>query len=291
MTHPQSSSPQNPSKATTFRCSSCSSARRWRAPPLACSMHSLLCVGTSFLNTLSDFRLIHASTPAETLRSTPCPPCSAIMLGPAFSQPEVVASFVGSSGLPVICLVEIPTPALAVRLLNAGARLVIDRDVHPAELRARLYALFRRRSLSSSPLRVAQLTLDVDRRVASCGHEILPLKHQEFKVLVCLAERPGKVRSRAMLSNAIGGRSAFRKSGTLDVHLSSLRGRLRQAGAEICSCKGVSGIQTGVIGPLRHQRVLQATSSQNPQPGWGSLTRLRPSCLAAYRAKSAARSR
>jgi two-component system, OmpR family, copper resistance phosphate regulon response regulator CusR len=113
--------------------------------------------------------------------------------------------------------------------LDRGADDYLVKPFALAELSARVRALLRRAETQEpSQPQVADLTLDVQRRIAHrAGVEIL-LTPREFDVLHCLMRHQGRVVTRAMLADAVW-RDVPRATpldNVIDVHLAHLRRKI-----------------------------------------------------------------
>jgi DNA-binding response OmpR family regulator len=104
---------------------------------------------------------------------------------------------------PAVLLVVIGARRRAVcGALDDGADAVLTGVLRPAELRARVRALGRRRELR---LTVGSLELEPASRLALLDGDELRLTAREFALLCCLASAPGRVFSKAELRRSCFG--------------------------------------------------------------------------------------
>lgn len=82
-------------------------------------------------------------------------------------------------------------------------------------------------------VRVGSLTLDVTRHEATWRGNGLPLTPYEFKVLSCLAGRPGQVWTYEQLHERAWGGTYFAGPAAVQSVIKRLRGKLRAAGASV----------------------------------------------------------
>ncbi|MBS0431950.1 MAG: response regulator transcription factor [Proteobacteria bacterium] len=144
--------------------------------------------------------------------------------------------------LPVIMLSARGEPVDRVIGLELGADDYLAKPCLPRELLARVRAQLRRHTLvSAGDLQVGELRLTPGERRAFVGGRELPLTGAEFGLLFSLAQRAGEVVDKAALSRTALGRELERFDRSIDVHVSRLRQKLKQAGAELPRIESVRG--------------------------------------------------
>lgn len=144
--------------------------------------------------------------------------------------------------LPVIMLSARGEPVDRVIGLELGADDYLAKPCLPRELLARVRAQLRRHTLTAAgDLHVGDLRLLPGERRAFAGNNELPLTGAEFGLLLALAQRAGEVVDKAALSRLALGRELERFDRSIDVHVSRLRQKLKQAGAESPRLESVRG--------------------------------------------------
>jgi DNA-binding response OmpR family regulator len=118
--------------------------------------------------------------------------------------------------------------------LELGADDYVVKPFAMREFIARVRATMRRRTIPSarppSVLYRGSLTIELETQRVRLGNVDLSLSRKEFGLLRELALAPGHVFSRQQLLDSVWGTDVFVDERTIDVHMSWLRSKLRQAG-------------------------------------------------------------
>lgn len=144
------------------------------------------------------------------------------------------------STLPVLVLTaRTDVPDLVVGL-DAGADDYVGKPFRVAELLARVRAQLRRASQPEpDAYSVGEITLDVpSRRVTVDGTEAA-LTPKEYDLLLMLMRRAGTVVGRDELMREVWQTEWLGATKTLDMHVSTLRRKLGEAGSRITTVRGV----------------------------------------------------
>jgi len=148
-----------------------------------------------------------------------------IML-PGIDGFEVCRSIRRTSDVPIVMVTARADTHDVVAGLEAGADDYLTKPFAPKELSARIRALLRRARTSevSSPhLRFGDLEIVPEEGVVRRGGRDVHLTKTEFRVLVELAQSPGRVFSREVLLERIWGYGYFGDGRLVDVHVRRLR--------------------------------------------------------------------
>ena len=112
--------------------------------------------------------------------------------------------------------------------LDLGADDYLPKPFAFAELASRVRAIVRRR-LEEPPdriLRVADLTLDLDRLAVSRGSCKIDLSAKQLALLEFMMRNQGCVLSRSMILEKVWGYGFETRSNVIDVHITSLRRKI-----------------------------------------------------------------
>jgi two-component system phosphate regulon response regulator PhoB len=146
--------------------------------------------------------------------------------------------------VPVIVLTAKSEEADVIVGLEMGADDYLTKPFSPRELVARVRAVLRRASRAEEGdgkkrIELHGLLLDATRFEALLYGTPLPLTRAEFRLLWALAQRPGRVYSRGELADEITAGESLIIDRNVDVHVSSIRKKLGEAGKVIATVRGV----------------------------------------------------
>jgi two-component system phosphate regulon response regulator PhoB len=147
------------------------------------------------------------------------------------------------SDVPVIILTARREEADRVKGLELGADDYLAKPFSPRELVLRVAAVLRR---SQSPavagaarlLRGGDLVVDLNALTVTVGGQPADLTPTEYRLLVALLERRGRVQSREQLLRAAWDVQARIETRTVDMHVQRLRAKLGPAGDSIETVRG-----------------------------------------------------
>ncbi|MGJ5619178.1 phosphate regulon transcriptional regulator PhoB [Sulfitobacter sp. MF3-043] len=137
-------------------------------------------------------------------------------------------------GIPVIMLSARSEDVDAVRGLETGADDYVIKPYSLKELMARVRTQLRRSrpAAAGASLTYQDITLDPERHWVSRGAHDLKLGPTEYRLLVTLLEKPGRVFSRDQLLDHVWGRDIYVDTRTVDVHIARLRKTLTKHGGK-----------------------------------------------------------
>lgn len=135
-------------------------------------------------------------------------------------------------GIPIIMLSARAEEVDRIRGLETGADDYVVKPYSVLELMARARAQLRRvrPSTAGVVLEHEDIRLDPESHRVYRADKVLKLGPTEFKLLVTLMERPGRVFSREQLLDLVWGRDIYVDTRTVDVHVGRLRKSLMQFG-------------------------------------------------------------
>ncbi len=150
-----------------------------------------------------------------------------------------------TANLPIIMLTAKGEEVDRILGLEIGADDYITKPFSPRELVARVKAVLRRsigKPATEKILKIGELEIDKERYSVSLKGKLVKLSATEFKLLLYLAERKGKVFSREQLLDAIWRDEAFVEPRTVDVHIRRLRAHIEEDPANPGYIKTMRGI-------------------------------------------------
>jgi two-component system phosphate regulon response regulator PhoB len=129
-----------------------------------------------------------------------------------------------------------------IRGLSLGADDYLTKPFSPQELVLRVAAILRRvgagGATSGDKLTIGSLDIDTAAHVVRVAGEAVELTPTEFKLLLTLAERRGRVQARALLLQTVWDAAPDIQTRTVDMHVQRLRAKLGVAGDLIETVRG-----------------------------------------------------
>lgn len=148
--------------------------------------------------------------------------------------------------IPIIMLTAKGSEEDIVRGLEMGADDYVTKPFQPKELIARVQAMLRRTdSQATSPsgsegiIEVDDLQVDVGRHEVYVGLTPIKLTLTEFRLLQTLLSGIGRIFTRDQLIDKLRGGEVAIVDRNIDVHVSSLRKKLKEYGSRIYTVRGV----------------------------------------------------
>ncbi|MEX1185469.1 MAG: response regulator transcription factor [Gemmatimonadaceae bacterium] len=130
-----------------------------------------------------------------------------------------------------------------IRGLTLGADDYLTKPFSPQELVLRVGAILRRASRVDQPfesaLDIGPIRIDRAAHIVTVDGAEIDLTATEFKLLLTLAERKGRVQSRAVLLDAVWEAASDIQTRTVDMHVQRLRAKLGDAGAMIETVRAI----------------------------------------------------
>lgn len=129
-----------------------------------------------------------------------------------------------------------------IRGLTLGADDYLTKPFSPQELSLRVRGLLRRLAsppvTAGSTLAAGPITIDRSAHRASAGGQELNLTATEYKLLLTLVERRGRVQTRPQLLETVWEAQPDIQTRTVDMHVQRLRTKLGEAGKLIETVRG-----------------------------------------------------
>lgn len=147
-----------------------------------------------------------------------------------------------TQSIPILMLTAKAEEVDRVIGLELGADDYVTKPFSPRELVLRVKAILRRKEVgqeSEKLFRIGDLLIDIDRHHVSIKKSPIQLTSTEFKLLVELASKRGRVQTREHLLDRVWGYTYEGYARTVDTHIRRLREKLGSLGDHIETIRGV----------------------------------------------------
>lgn len=196
----------------------------------------------------SGYRVSTASTGTEALQAAREDQPALIVLDlmlPELSGFQVLERVRGDKALadtPVLMLTARQDEPDRVQGLSLGADDYLVKPFSPQELVLRVRNILRRTRTKalerSNVIHVGPVEIDKDAHAVTLDGQHIELTATEYKLLMTLAERRGRVQSRAQLLEIVWESAPDIQTRTVDMHVQRLRAKLGAAGELIETVRG-----------------------------------------------------
>lgn len=190
------------------------------------------------------FQVVHARNGEEALRAVlptaapDKPPFGVVLLDlglPDQDGYQVCGKIRKLTSTPVIMVTARSDVRSRIHGLNLGADDYVVKPYDTGELLARIHAVSRRTVSGDEAaavsgddaLRLGPVTIELPTRRVSVDGDVVQLTRKEFDLLALLAQRPGVVFRREQIISEVWHTSWEGTGRTLEVHVASLRSKLR----------------------------------------------------------------
>jgi len=158
-----------------------------------------------------------------------------------FEVLEQLRADASTAGIAVLMLTARKEEPDRIQGLSLGADDYLTKPFSPQELVLRVRAILRRSAAapaSGELLTIGALTIDRAAHTVTVRGAEVELTPTEFKLLLLLAERRGRVQGRAQLLESVWEAAPDIQTRTVDMHVQRLRAKLETAGDLIETVRG-----------------------------------------------------
>jgi two-component system phosphate regulon response regulator PhoB len=159
-----------------------------------------------------------------------------------FDVLEQLRASTATSGVGVLMLTARREELDRIRGLALGADDYLTKPFSPQELVLRVGAILRRMSAGGAAptdiLAIGPIRIDRSEHVVAVDGQPIDLTPTEYKLLLTLAERRGRVQARAHLLETVWEAAPDIQTRTVDMHVQRLRAKLGEAGALVETVRG-----------------------------------------------------
>ena len=153
-----------------------------------------------------------------------------------------------TAAIPIIMVTAKTSELDKVKGLDLGADDYITKPFGVMELISRVKAMLRRSQKSQEKdkvLKLGNIVLDREKHSVAVGKEPVELTYKEYELLKLLMTNAGIVTTRELILDRVWGIDFEGESRTLDMHIKTLRQKLKEEGSLIKTVRNVGYIMNG----------------------------------------------
>ena len=199
----------------------------------------------------NNYDVLIATTGAEgySMVTSQCPDVVILDLGlPDMDGMTILKNVRQWSSMPVLVVSARTHEKDKVAALDAGADDYITKPFGVMELISRGKAMLRRSQKSQEKdkvLKLGNIVLDREKHSVTVGKEPVELTYKEYELLKLLMTNAGIVTTRELILDRVWGIDFEGESRTLDMHIKTLRQKLKEEGSLIKTVRNVGYIMNG----------------------------------------------
>lgn len=151
---------------------------------------------------------------------------------PGKSGEKIIKELKEKTDVPIIVMSAIHEVNKKLDLFSLGADDYVTKPFNNEELLARIKVQLKHREKHSEKninLKFKDIILDIENYTAKCNNMDVNLSKTEFELLKTLMENPNKVFTKSALFDTVWNYEESADDNTLNVHISKIRNKLKQA--------------------------------------------------------------
>lgn len=155
---------------------------------------------------------------------------------PGKSGEEIIKELKEKANVPIIVMSAIHEVNKKIDLFSLGADDYVTKPFNNEELLARIKVQLKHRENNlekNKNLKFKDIILDTENYTAKCNNMDVNLSKTEFELLKTLMENPNKVFTKSVLFDTVWNYEESADDNTLNVHISKIRNKLKQANPDI----------------------------------------------------------
>jgi len=142
---------------------------------------------------------------------------------------EIIEDLKKIKDVPIIIMSAIGDIDSKVDLFEKGADDYIIKPFHNKELLMRIRARLKVRMETSEAVELGRLEINTDEHRVYAGGKEVPMSRYEFDILLLLAKNRGKIMTKSRIFDTVWDMSDTADENTLNVHISRIRKKLKEA--------------------------------------------------------------
>lgn len=161
---------------------------------------------------------------------------------PGKSGRDIISDLRKIKDVPIIVMSAVGDLDSKIDMFGKGADDYVTKPFHNEELLARINARFKEHNAGTKLIEVEDLVIHPDERLVTLNGEEIIFSKYEYDILLILAQNNGRIVTKSTFFDRVWDYAAEADENTLNVHMSRIRKKLKEADPETEYIETVRGV-------------------------------------------------
>ena len=161
---------------------------------------------------------------------------------PGKSGRDIISDLRKIKDVPIIVMSAVGDLDSKIDMFGKGADDYVTKPFHNEELLARINARFKEHNAGTKLIEVEDLVIHPDERLVTLNGEEIIFSKYEYDILLILAQNSGRIVTKSTFFDRVWDYASEADENTLNVHMSRIRKKLKEADPETEYIETVRGV-------------------------------------------------